>query len=85
MNHHRFFQNCNCEYFPCHQGIDEAEFNCLFCYCPLYPLGENCGGNCHYTRDGIKDCSFCVRPHIRDNYDEIISCMKGVLELAKKK
>ena len=85
MNHYSFFQNRDCEYFPCHQGIPETEFNCLFCYCPLYSLGADCGGNCHYTQDGIKDCSFCVRPHIRDNYDEIIGSMKGVLELAKKK
>ena len=85
MNHYSFFQNRDCEYFPCHQGIPETEFNCLFCYCPLYPLGADCGGNCRYTENGIKDCSFCVRPHIRDNYDEIIGSMKGVLELAKKK
>ena len=28
--HYRFFQNRECEYFPCHQGIDPEDFNCLF-------------------------------------------------------
>lgn len=80
-----FFQNRTCEFFPCHGGVPEAEFNCLFCYCPLYALGENCGGNCSYTEQGIKDCSGCVRPHVKDNYDAIVSAMSHVLELAKKK
>lgn len=35
-----FFQNRACEYFPCHPMGDEENFNCLFCYCPLYALGD---------------------------------------------
>ena len=34
--HYNFFQNKECEYFPCHKGVKEEDFNCLFCYCPLY-------------------------------------------------
>ena len=52
-----FFQNTNCEYFPCHQTNKTEDFNCLFCYCPLYALGERCGGGLQYTESGIKDCS----------------------------
>ena len=37
-----FFQHKDCEFFPCHRGLDPEEFNCLFCYCPLYCLGETC-------------------------------------------
>ena len=33
-----FFQNRACEYFPCHKGVADEDFNCLFCYCPLYLL-----------------------------------------------
>lgn len=33
-NSHRFFENRECKYFPCHKGLED--FNCLFCYCPLY-------------------------------------------------
>ena len=40
-----FFCNAECEFFPCHKTNDLENFNCLFCYCPLYALGENCGGN----------------------------------------
>ena len=56
---YRFFRNTDCEYFPCHKGADREKFNCLFCFCPLYALGENCGGNFRYTEEGLKDCSNC--------------------------
>ena len=58
-----FFQNTACEYFPCHEGVPEADFNCMFCYCPLYVLGRECGGACTYTEQGIKDCSACNALH----------------------
>lgn len=85
MAHYDFFQNRQCEYFPCHAGADEASFNCLFCFCPLYALGEKCGGNFTYTKEGIKDCSGCLRPHRRESYDSIMKMMPQVLELAKRK
>lgn len=74
-----------CEFFPCHEGVDEDEFNCLFCYCPLYALGEKCGGRFEYTDNGIKDCSGCNIPHIKGNYNLIISRFEEIRELAKKK
>ena len=67
-----FFSNKECEYFPCHECGDTTNFNCLFCYCPLYLAGKNCGGNFKYTKDGIKDCSDCPIPHLRENYGYII-------------
>ena len=66
-----FFQNRACEKFPCHEGVAEEDFNCLFCYCPLYALGEACGGGFHYTEKGFKSCIDCNFPHIRENYDKI--------------
>lgn len=66
--HFSFFQNKECEFFPCHEGIDRKQFNCLFCYCPLYALGEKCGGNPMFLENGIKDCSHCTLPHKPDNY-----------------
>ena len=70
--HYAFFQNTECEYFPCHRIKDAQEFNCLFCYCPLYMMGESCGGNAQYTTNHIKDCSNCAFPHYKDNYDKVI-------------
>ena len=58
-----FFCNAECEYFPCHKTNDPENFNCLFCYCPLYALGDQCGGNFTYTENGVKDCSNCMIPH----------------------
>ena len=63
--HYAFFCNKECEFFPCHQTKHPEKFNCLFCYCPLYALGDKCGGNFQFTRDGIKDCSNCALPHNR--------------------
>lgn len=85
MSHYDFFQNTQCEYFPCHAGADPETFSCLFCFCPLYALGENCGGHFTYTEKGIKDCSACLRPHRRENYGDICRRMDAVLEMAKKK
>jgi Zn-finger protein len=84
MENYKFFQNKACEYFPCHQ-CDGENFSCLFCYCPLYTLGDQCGGNFTYTKDGIKDCSGCLIPHRKENYDHIMEKMAAVMELAKKK
>ena len=79
-----FFQNKNCEYFPCHKTSDTDNFNCLFCYCPLYGLGDKCGGNFTYTAGGIKDCSDCLFPHCRGNYEKVMEKMNDIIELAKK-
>ena len=85
MAHYDFFQNKECEYFPCHAGADPESFSCLFCYCPLYALGDKCGGKFTYTESGIKDCSACLRPHRRENYAKIQEKMTLVLEMAKRK
>ena len=67
-----FFQHTQCEFFPCHKTAKPEDFNCLFCYCPLYALGDKCGGNFAYVGDGIKDCSGCLVPHGRAQpYQEI--------------
>ena len=58
-----FFTNSSCPHFPCHEGIDDTLFNCLFCYCPLYALGPDCGGNFRYTASGVKSCKECPIPH----------------------
>ncbi|MBR6839369.1 MAG: cysteine-rich small domain-containing protein [Oscillospiraceae bacterium] len=72
MKHYQFFQNRECEYFPCHKGVEEADFNCLFCYCPLYTLGENCSRNFVYTETGVKSCVNCNFPHKRENYTALL-------------
>lgn len=85
MNEHfKYFKNSKCEYYPCHELPDDQEFNCLFCYCPLYALGDRCGGNFVYTSKGVKNCSYCNIPHIRENYDRIIDRLEGIIEMTKK-
>jgi len=66
---YRFFQNRECEYFPCHKVKETDSFNCLFCYCPLYSRMD-CGGKYVMLEGGIKDCSSCLLPHY--NYDYIL-------------
>ena len=84
MEHYKFFQNKECEYFPCHKCEKTENFSCLFCYCPLYALGDKCGGNFTYTPEGIKDCSHCLVPHKKENFSTIMEKMDLVMELAKK-
>ena len=74
---YRFFDNKECKYFPCHKGLEE--FNCLFCYCPMYHK-ENCPGNPRYIEKGdrkIKVCTDCTFPHRPENYDKIIGILKN--------
>ena len=71
-NSRRFFANRNCEYFPCHDAPGPDDFNCLFCFCPLYHLGSDCGGDFQYTAKGKKTCVNCVKPHQPDYYDEVL-------------
>lgn len=73
---YRFFENKDCKYFPCHKGLED--FNCLFCYCPMYRM-EKCLGNPNYLKKGdrvIKVCTDCTFPHQPENYDKIIKMLK---------
>ena len=71
--HYRFFQNKDCEYFLCHCCSNAKDFNCMFCYCPLYNR-DDCGGQYTMLDNGWKDCSKCLIPHY--NYDYVIDKLK---------
>lgn len=73
-NSYRFFQNNECEFFPCHKINDTENFSCLFCYCPLYHI-KDCGGNrVFYLGNSFKDCSNCTLPHM--NYEHVIQMLR---------
>ena len=81
----KFTQNRSCEYFPCHD-IDEDKMNCLFCYCPLYALKDECGGNPKFLENGIKSCEDCIAPHNGEKgWDFVNSKMGRIMELGKVK
>lgn len=74
-NSYRFFENRECKYFPCHKGV--KEFNCLFCYCPLYHM--ECPGAPEYRQKDkrtIKVCTRCNFPHKAENYDKIMEILR---------
>ena len=77
--HYKFFSHTQCEHFPCHTGVAKEDFNCLFCFCPLYAQGERCGGNFSFV-NGIKDCSKCTFPHVRQNYGAVIEKIRSERE-----
>ena len=77
---YKFFQNRACEMFPCHKTDDPENFNCLFCFCPLYLSGEKCGGNFHYTEKGAKSCINCTFPHKKENYDALMAKLRAILK-----
>lgn len=81
-NNSKYYKNEACEYFPCHK-VEGDFFNCMFCCCPLYALGDKCGGAFVYLENGIKDCSACVLPHSEGGYEYIMEKMTEVIEIAK--
>ena len=81
----KFMSHRECEFFPCHKCANDENFNCLFCYCPLYALGDRCGGNFKYTEEGIKDCSDCMIPYSRKAFDYINERFDMISELARRK
>ncbi len=75
-NSFRFFENRDCRYYPCHEGL--KEINCLFCYCPFYFLSD-CPGTPGSTQKGgreIRVCTGCTYPHRPENYPEMIHALK---------
>ena len=63
-NSYKYFKNKDCKYFPCHKGLDD--FNCLFCYCPLYEM-KNCPGNKRYIEKNGKPLRYVQTVHFRIN------------------
>lgn len=84
MENYKFFRNSKCEFFPCHKVKNDEDFNCLFCFCPLYMLKDKCGGNFKYTNN-IKDCSDCLIPHKANAYEYIMSKMNQVVKIGSEK
>ncbi len=69
---YKFFENRQCEFYPCHDGVAQGAFNCLFCYCPLYVMGEKCGGDFRILANGVKDCSLCTKPHSEGGFEHVM-------------
>lgn len=76
MENYKYFKNEKCEFFPCHKLRGDF-FNCMFCFCPLYGMGDKCGGDFKYTDSGIKDCSDCTAVHSKSGYDHVIKKLSG--------
>ena len=76
-NSYKYFENKECEYYPCHKNADKL--NCLFCYCPLYSY-EKCPGKWEYIEINgkkMKECTACTFPHEAKNYDIIMALLAG--------
>jgi len=82
MENFRFFQNKNCEFFPCHD-CDPDKFNCMYCHCPLYALGKDCDGDYIFLENGTKSCEKCSIPHTENGYEHILKHINKVIEKAK--
>ena len=75
-NSYKYFKNKDCKYFPCHKGLSD-DFNCLFCYCPMYSMPNCPGSKTYIEKNGkkIKVCTDCTFPHRPENYDKIIQIL----------
>ena len=78
MKHYQYFQNRDCEFFPCHSGAEDF-LNCLFCYCPLYHLGKRCGGKFTIFENGVKSCENCTLPHRPGGYEWVLQQLQKEL------
>jgi Zn-finger protein len=78
--------NC-CEYYPCHENPC-INFNCEFCYCPLYHMDcKPMGGSpkrVENVREYVKDCSDCMFPH-QSNFMDSPKIRKIIKDLYYKK
>jgi len=74
-----FFKILNANISLVNKTNDRENFNCLFCYCPLYMLKGDCGGN-FIKNHGIKDCTNCLVPHSKGSYERIMTKIKEVIE-----
>lgn len=78
-NSYQYFKNRECQYMPCHEGIEGDDFNCLFCYCPMYPYAD-CLGTPEFLKQEkgtiVKDCSGCVFPHESEHYAKIMEFLQ---------
>lgn len=88
MKHsYKYFKNTDCKYFPCHEIEKEADFNCLFCYCPMNRY-EDCLGTPQYIKKEngavIKDCSKCIYPHIPEHYEDIMVFLSNKMRYNEK-
>jgi len=83
--YYKHFTNEKCEYYPCHNMPEGEQINCMFCYCPLYALGKECGGDFTYTEKGRKNCAGCTKPHGKDGYEHVMAHIREVLELVSEK
>ena len=79
---YKYFENTDCEFYPCHKTVGSGGHNCLFCYCPFHADGE-CPGSPKYLPNDIKDCSDCTFIHDPRNYEKIISEINRRLEIRK--
>ena len=80
-NSYKYFENRECKYYPCHNGIDEM--NCLFCYCPMYFLDDCLGTPTFITKDNgtvVKNCTGCTFPHNPGNYGKIMKKLSDTIK-----
>lgn len=71
---YKYFENRDCEFWPCHGYSKEQGHNCLFCRCPLFQV-ENCigiqNGDGTILENGVKDCTNCRINHDYDKANEM--------------
>jgi len=74
-DNYKFFSHKQCEFYPCHEGYNDKDMNCLWCYCPLQTKPSCPGirdGSAKFLSNGYKDCSNCTFPHDKENYNEML-------------
>jgi Zn-finger protein len=71
MEKYKYFVNKECEHYPCHKGVPEGEWSCLFCYCPWF-------WSCGSKGNNGELCIACNMPHYRDRWELIQTGLKNM-------
>ncbi|MEW6089135.1 MAG: cysteine-rich small domain-containing protein [bacterium] len=64
-----------CKFYPCHEGLED----CTFCYCPLYPCGNQLRGEYVYSikfKKNIWSCEHCNWIHKKKTVDNIFKIIR---------
>ncbi|MFR6561455.1 MAG: cysteine-rich small domain-containing protein [Eubacterium ventriosum] len=81
-----YFSHRKCEFFPCHKNADGNNFNCLFCYCPLYTLGDKCGWRIlGIWIMGLRIARDCLYPHFKENYGKVVERFSEIVKSMNEK
>ena len=80
---YKFFQHKDCEFFPCTRLINRRISTACSAIVLCMRSATN-AWNFQYTDTGFKDCTNCMFPHVRSNYEKILERYQDIIAVAAR-